>query len=206
MTCRWKSFTAFISDEAHVPIRDLIIFDIMSKNTFPKLHNAMWPGLVGKGSPGAEPCIDLDTMLNLTAAAEVDGVKFDGVDLFLFDPHVSIDSSADDLKKLAEKVRGKGFVVGSVVAPVWPPTGGGSAMGGAEDRAKFVEQVRKACGIAKTLRDLGIRPYGVVRIDSACGDTDWEKNPKGNTKKIAETFKEAGKIAKSARRTPRRGR
>ena len=35
----------------------------MSKNLFPKLHNAMWPGLVGKGSPGAEPAIDLDTML-----------------------------------------------------------------------------------------------------------------------------------------------
>ena len=42
------------------------------RNTFPKLHNAMWPGLVGKG-PGSEPFIDLDTMLDLTAAAEVDG-------------------------------------------------------------------------------------------------------------------------------------
>ena len=42
-----------------------------NKNNFPKLHNAMWPGLVGKGSPGAEPCIDLDTMLDLTAKAEV---------------------------------------------------------------------------------------------------------------------------------------
>ena len=30
-------------------------------NVYPKLHNAMWPGLVGKGSSGAEPCIDLDT-------------------------------------------------------------------------------------------------------------------------------------------------
>ena len=39
-------------------------------NTFPKLHNAMWPGLVGKGSPGAEPAIDLDTMLDLTAKAQ----------------------------------------------------------------------------------------------------------------------------------------
>src|ERR1044071_803510 len=117
----------------------------MSKNLFPKLHNAMWPGLVGKGSPGAETCIDLDTMLNLTAKAEVNGVKFDGVDLFLFDPHVSIDSSDDDLKKLADKISAKGFVVGSVVAPVWSPTGGGSAMGGEEDRLKFVEQVRKAC-------------------------------------------------------------
>src|ERR1700722_5168792 len=169
----------------------------MSKNAFPKLHNAMWPGLVGKGSPGAESAIDLDTMLNLTAAAEVNGVKFDGGDLFLFDPHVSIVSSEDDLKRLADKVRAKGFVVGSVVAPVWPPTGGGSAMGGEEDRKKFVEQVRKACGIAKKLRDLGIRPYGIVRIDSAAGVSDWEKDPKGNTKKIAATFKEAAKVAKA---------
>ena len=106
-------------------------------NNFPKLHNAMWPGLVGKGSPGAEPCIDLDTMLDLTAKAEVNGVKFDGVDLFLFDPHVSIDSSDEDIKALAGKIAAKGFVVGSLVAPVWPPTGGGSAMGSAEERAQF---------------------------------------------------------------------
>ena len=65
---------------------------------YPKLHNAMWPGLVGKGAPGAEPPIDLDTMLDLTAAAEVDGVRFDGVDLFLFDPHTSIDATDDELK------------------------------------------------------------------------------------------------------------
>src|SRR5579863_6119460 len=115
----------------------------LPKNNFPKLHNAMWPGLVGKGSPGAEPPIDLDTMLNLTAAAEVNGTRFDGVDLFLFDPHVSIDSTDDDLKRLADKIRAKGFVVGSVVAPVWPPTGGGSAMGSPEERASFVGQVRK---------------------------------------------------------------
>ena len=58
---------------------------------FPKLHNAMWPGLVGKGAD-SEPPIDLDTMLDLTAAAEVNGVKFDGVDLFLADPHTPIDA------------------------------------------------------------------------------------------------------------------
>jgi sugar phosphate isomerase/epimerase len=168
----------------------------MIKNAFPKLHNAMWPGLVGKGSPGAEAAIDLDTMLNLTAAAEVNGEKFDGVDLFLFDPHVSIDSTDDDLRRLADKVRAKGFVFGSVVAPVWPPTNGGSAMGGEEDRKKFVEQVRKACGIGQKLRGMGVRPYGIVRIDSAGGVTDWEKDPKGNTKKIAKTFKEAAKVAK----------
>ena len=68
------------------------------KNNFPKLHNAMWPGLVGKGSPGAEPCIDLDTMLDLTAKAQVGDARFDGVDLFLFDPHVSIDLDDDGIQ------------------------------------------------------------------------------------------------------------
>ncbi len=165
-------------------------------NNFPKLHNAMWPGLVGKGSPGAEPCLDLDTMLDLTAKAGVNGVKFDGVDLFLFDPHVSIDIGDDGLKRLADKIRGRGFVIGSVVAPVWPPTGGGSAMGGAEERKKFTGQVEKACLIARKLSALGIRPSGVVRIDSACGVTEWEKNPRENTKKIAATFREAAKVAK----------
>ena len=86
----------------------------MAAHGFPKLHNAMWPGLVGKGSPGAEPSIDLDTMLEMTANASVDGVKFDGVDLFLVDPHVSIDSTADELKRLADKIARKGFVVGSL--------------------------------------------------------------------------------------------
>jgi sugar phosphate isomerase/epimerase len=166
-----------------------------SHSNYPKLHNAMWPGLVGKGSPGAEPSIDLDTMLDLTARAEVDGVKFDGVDLFLFDPHVSIDISGDGLKRLAEKVQSKGFVVGSVVAPVWPPTGGGSAMGSEEERKGFVGQVRKACRIARRLRDLGARPYGVVRIDSACGVADWTKDAETSQQKIARTFSEACDVA-----------
>ena len=157
----------------------------MTSHRYPKLHNAMWPGLVGKGSPGAEPCIDLDTMLDLTAKAEANGTKFDGVDIFLFEPHINIDASDDDLKRIADKISAKGFSVGSVVAPIWPPTGGGSAMGGDEDRAKFVEQVRKGCRIAKKLRELGVRPYGVVRIDSASGVGDWEKDPKSSTKKIA---------------------
>lgn len=166
-----------------------------SHSNYPKLHNAMWPGLVGKGSPGAEPCIDLDTMLDLTARADVDGIKFDGVDLFLFDPHVSIDLDDDGLRRLADKVRSKGFVVGSVVAPVWPPTGGGSAMGGEEDRKRFIGQVRKACRIARKLRELGVRPYGVVRIDSASGVGDWTQDPEGNQAKIAQTFSEACNVA-----------
>ena len=164
-------------------------------NHFPKLHNAMWPGLVGKGSPGAEPCLDLDTMLDLTAKAEVDGTRFDGVDIFLFDPHINIDIDDDGLKRIAEKVQSHGFVVGSVVAPIWGPTGGGPAMGSDEDRQRFVGQVRKGCRIAKRLRELGVRPYGVVRIDSACGVTDWAANPEISQARIAQTFSEACDVA-----------
>ena len=166
-------------------------------NNYPKLHNAMWPGLVGKGSPGAEPAIDLDTMLEMTARAEVNGTRFDGVDLFLFEPHVSIDLDDNGIKRLADKVRSKGFVVGSVVAPVWGPTGGGSAMGSEQELKNFVGQVRKACRIASRLREMGARPYGIVRIDSACGVGDWAQAPDANQEHIAQTFREACTVAES---------
>src|ERR1700735_4286376 len=128
---------------------------------YPAVHNAMWPGLVGKGGdgPGSEPPIDLETMLDLTAEAEVDGAKFDGVDLFLSLPHTDIDSTDDELKELADKLSAHELVAGSLVAPVWPPVGGGSAMGSAVERARFLTQVRKACAIGQTLRGLGIRKY-----------------------------------------------
>ena len=124
----------------------------MPANNFPKLHNAMWPGLVGKGSPGAEPCIELDTMLDLTTRAEVGGVKFDGVDLFLYKPHTDIDISDDGIKALAAKIAGRGLTVGSVVAPVWFDA---SAMGDETKRANWLTHVRKACRIAQQLRKLG---------------------------------------------------
>lgn len=166
----------------------------MQTNNYPKLHNAAWPGVVGKG-PDSEPPISLDTMLKMTANAEVDGVKFDGVDLFLADPHISIDSTPDEIKKLADKVSGYNLMIGSVVAPVWEPTGGGSAMGTPEERKRFLTQVRKACNISQQLRALGIRPYGVVRIDSSVDPATWAKNPSANTALIAQTFREACDIA-----------
>ena len=160
----------------------------------PALHNAMWPGVVGKGA-GSEPAIDLDTMLKLTAAADVDGIKFDGVDLFLASPHTDIDSSDEDLKRLSDKIASFDLVVGSLVAPVWGATGGGSAMGNADERKRFLEQVRKACRIGRRLRVLGIRPYGIIRIDSATPPAEWSKDPETNTKRIADTFRQACDIA-----------
>jgi sugar phosphate isomerase/epimerase len=157
----------------------------------------MWPGLVGKGAD-SEPPIDLDTMLNLTSAAQVDGVRFEGVDLFLSLPHTDIDSSDDDLLHLAGKLASKGLRAGSLVAPVWPATGGGSAMGSGEDRARFLAQVRKACRIGNKLRELKVRQYGVIRIDSASSTAEWAKDPAGNSKRIAETFRDACSIAEDA--------
>ncbi len=166
-------------------------------HSLPKLHNAMWPGLVGKGDEeGQEPPISLEHMLDLTAAAEVDGVKFDGIDYFLFLPHTDPNASDDEIRGIADLIASKGFSVGSLVAPVWPGTVGDSAMGDDEARGKFLDAVKVACRIAKVFNDQGIRKYGVIRIDSAAfGVEKWRENPEANTKKIAATFREAAKIA-----------
>jgi sugar phosphate isomerase/epimerase len=161
-----------------------------------KLHNAMWPGLVGKSSQGGDEAdISLDRMLELTVNAEVDGQRFDGVDLFLFHPHTDPEASSDEIRKLADKIADKGLAVGSMVAPVWPGTVGGSAMGSAEDQANFLKAIELSCKIANTLNDHGVRKYGVIRIDTAGGVGPWAEDPVANTAKIADTFKKAGKIA-----------
>jgi hypothetical protein len=166
-----------------------------SQNPLPKLHNAMWPGLVGK-EPGTDhPPISLERMLEMTAAASVDGQKFDGVDLFLFQPHTDPDASADEIRRMADLIASKGLAVGSLVAPVWPGTVGDSAMGSPDQRAKFVLAVKKACRIARILNDHGVRRYGVIRIDSATGPSHWVGNAAAGTKLIAETFREAGVVA-----------
>lgn len=162
-----------------------------------KLHNAMWPGLVGKGDDeGQEPPISLDRMLELTAAAEVNGQKYDGIDYFLFFPHTDPDASEADLRVIADKIQGHGFDVGSLVAPIWPGTVGDSAMGDAEATGKFLDSVQVGCRIAKVFNDHGVRKRGVIRIDSAeFGVEKWKEDATGNTKKIAATFREAAKIA-----------
>ena len=166
-------------------------------HTSPKLHNAMWPGLVGKGT-GAdqEPPISLEKMLDLTAAAEVNGQKFEGIDYFLFLPHTDPEASDEELRKIADLIASKGFKVGSLVAPVWPGTVGDSAMGDDQAREKFLTAVRMACRIARVFNEHGVRQYGCIRIDSAeFGVEKWRSDAKANTSKIAATFREAAKIA-----------
>ena len=145
---------------------------------------------------GGEPPIDLDTMLDLTAAAEVDGVKFDGFDLFLFEPHINIDATDDELKTPGRQGPARGTWRS---ARSWPRSGRRPAAARRwatpAERKQFLGQVRKGCRIAKRLRELGVRPNGVVRIDSACGVEAWCDDPEGNQKRIAETFREACKIA-----------
>ncbi|MGA2033114.1 MAG: TIM barrel protein [Thermoguttaceae bacterium] len=163
-------------------------------HNYPKLHNATWPGLVGKGD-GGEPPIGLETMLDLTAAAEVDGVKFDGFDIFLYFPHFDIDGGEDEIRRLADLARLRNLEIGSVVAPVYAGTGGGSPIGAAAEQEKYLGQVRKACRVGQRLRELGLRPNGVVRIDSACSVAAWCEDPQGNQKRIAATFREGCTIA-----------
>lgn len=159
-------------------------------NQFPKIHNATWPGLVGKG-PDSEPVISLDQMLEMTAKAEVNGIKFDGVDLGLIPPHFDVETGIEGAKALADKIAGFGLNIGSLVAPIWA----GNVMGDKDARDTFVDMVKKTCEIGAYWKKIGIRTSGVVRIDSAAGVSDWSKDPMGNNKKIVETFQRACDVA-----------
>ena len=132
-------------------------------------------------APGAEPPIDLDTMLDLTAAAEVDGVKFDGVDLFLFEPHVDIDVDRRRAEAAGRQGPRRGtWRSASVVAPVWPPTGGGSAMGSDADRERVPR--RRSTRPAASPSGCASWAFGPT---ASCGSTRpaasaaWADDPRG---------------------------
>lgn len=160
-----------------------------------KLHNAMWPGIVGKGQGSEEEPIALHKMIELTASTSVRGQGFDGIDLILAAPHLDVHSGRDEIIKFADTVISYKLKIGSVVAPVWPSAGGGSAMGSAEERKRFVAAVRDACEYCKILNNHGVRSYGVIRIDSADSPEAWSKDEAANTQLIANTFREAATIA-----------
>ncbi len=162
-------------------------------NNSPKLHNATWPGVVGKGVGDAEPCLSLEEMLDLTKGAEVDGRKFDGFDLFLCNPHFDCSNMSAEVDKIVKYCSDYGFEVGSLVANVWA----GSAMGEESARVTFLHEVERGCQAGQALRQAGVRPNGCVRIDTSCSVDAWSKDPVGNTATIVDTFKKACDIAAS---------
>ena len=154
----------------------------------------MWPGLVGKGDgPGQEPPISLERMLDLTAAAEVDGQKFDGIDYFLFLPHTDPEANDSQLRKTRRLDSGIRFPRRLAGGPGLARHGGGSAMGTTTARKKFLSAVRMACRIAGAFDQHGVRKYGVDphRFGGVRRRGVGAKIPSANTKRIAETFREA---------------
>ena len=133
-------------------------------------------------------------MIEYTANAEVDGRKFDGVDLFISEPHVSIDSTDDDLKTLADQLNGFDLAAGSIVAPVWDVTGGGSAMGSGEDRKKFLTRCGRPVRLA---RSCVIWVCAPMESFASIRPTTWilEQGPRGQHHPYRSDFREAAHIA-----------
>ena len=56
------------------------------------------------------------------------------------------------------------------------------------------------------MRELGIRPSGGIRVDSSTSVEAWDKDPKADSKLIAETFAQAARHRRRPRRVHRRRR
>jgi sugar phosphate isomerase/epimerase len=164
-----------------------------------KLHNAMWPGLVGKGQDGQEPFISFVDMLDLTARASLpSGQRFEGVDVFLAPPHFDIaDDSSEAIDFLVQHTSDRNLKIGSLVPAIWPAAGGGSAMGSDDDQQRFLAAVRKACHIGRYLEEQRVRDSGIIRIDTGeFGIKEWSRSRTANTARIVSTIQRAGQIAR----------
>ena len=65
---------------------------------------------------------------------------------------------------------------------------------------------RRPAASASKLRELGVRPYGVVRIDSATGVHDWAQNPAANTEADRPDFPRGLRRRRGLWRAAGRGR
>ena len=147
-------------------------------NNYPKLHNAMWPGVVGKGSGDGEPIIALDTLLELTSKAEYEGQKFDGVDLWLADPHVSIDSIT---RRRQARRRAHSRATASRSDP--SSLRSGAAPAAARRWATPTSASASSSAVRKGMRHRqadardGHPPDRRIRVDSSTSVEDWDKDP-----------------------------
>ena len=182
----------------------------MAHNTYPRLHNAMWPGLVGKGAgrrAADRPRHDARPhrrgrgrrRRSSTASISSSSIRTS-----------SIDATTTTLKRLADKVAGYGprgrlgRRAGLAAAPA-----AARRWASAEERERFVDA--GAQGLprsASKLRELGVRPYGVVRIDSAAERRrTGRKDPEGNTQADRRDVPRGVRRRGGSRRAPgRRGR
>ena len=147
---------------------------------------------------GSEPPIDLDTMLDLTAAAEVDGAE------------------VRRRRSVSVRPARRASTRPTTSSKSWPTRSAradlvdrlGRRAGLAADRRRLGDGRRRgpqavprrrsarAAASPSSFAQLGVRPYGVVRIDSACGAGRLGRRTRRPTRKrIADTFREACDIA-----------
>ena len=127
--------------------------------------------------------------------------KFDGVDLFLFDPHVSIDATDDDLDEAARQDRRarlrRRLAGGAGVAADRRRRGDGQRRRPQELRDAGAQGVRDRPEAAGPRHPhLRRRPHRLGRRARATGP----RIPQGNTKKIADTFRRGVRRGRGARR------
>ena len=174
------------------------------QNNWPKLHNAMWPGVVGKGAgfrtahqPRRDARHDRRGRGRRRQIRRRRSLPRRSAHQHRFQRrrHQAARRQGRRQKSRHRLDGGAGMAAGR------------RRLGdGQRGRAQALRRrmVEKACRIGKKLRELGVRPYGVVRIDSATGVHDWAADPAGNTKLIAQTFSEACDVAEELWRAPRR--
>ena len=168
----------------------------MVQNTYPKLHNAAWPGVVGKGSPDAEPFIDLDTMLDLTAQGRGQRRQVRRrrpLPVRAARRHRLQRRRSEDARRQGARRR--------------PGDRLGRRAGLAADRRRLGDGRRSRAQPTSRRRSAraAASPSGCASWASgptaSCASTrprspgDWLKDPEGNQKRIAETFRQACDIA-----------
>ena len=144
---------------------------------YPALHNAMWPGLVGKGAGRrAADRSRHDARPDRRRRGRRRQVRRRrSVPVRPARQH-----RLDRRRPEAARRQGRARRTWSS-ARWWRRSGRRPAAArrwaATTERKAFLTQVRKACAIGRKLRDLGIRQYGVIRIDSAASPADWAKDP-----------------------------
>jgi len=101
--------------------------------------------------------------------------------------HHQHDIDDEGIKALAEGSNPQlcGRLLWRRLAPLWRLSNGSD-----EERKGFLRRSRRLPN-RPAPAELGVRPYGVVRIDSACGVSEWAQDAETNQRRLVQTFSEA---------------